>query len=155
MNKHMKEHSRGLNIKTTRLATLTAIFRSKKHLPPRVADDTPMPAMDVDNTVHTPERDIQMDDLEAISHGLTSLYDNDDDDDDDDEIDGGCDGNTNGRRSEDEAPAMDSDSEDEFESDEEMDDRGVGCGTNQKMLDFEIKAAEAGSVLCFIWSLEQ
>ena len=135
----MKEHSQLLNIKTTRLASLTAVFRSKKR-PPPVADDTPMPAMNVDDIAHTPERDVQMDDLEAISHGLTSL-------DNDDEMDEGSGDDTDGRRSEDEAPVVDSDSEDEFEIDEEDEDGGVGCGANQKMLDFELKAAEAGSVL--------
>ena len=137
----MKKHSQGLNIKTTRLASLTAIFRPKKQ-PPPVANGAPMPAMDMDDTQHTPERDTQMDDLEAISHGLLSLYD-------DNEIDEDWDGNANGCRSEDEVPVVDSDSEDEFESDEECGGGGVGCGMSQRTLDFELKAAEAGSVLCF------
>ena len=139
MNKHMKEHSQLLNIKTTRLASLTAVFCSKKR-PPPVADDTPMPAMDVDDIAHTPERDIQMDDLEAISHGLTSL-------DNDDEMDEGSGDDADGCRSEDEVLVVDLDSEDKFEIDEEGEDGGVGCGANQKTLDFELKAAEAGSVL--------
>ena len=37
MNKHMKEHSRRLNIKTTRLASMTAVFHSRKRGPPAAA----------------------------------------------------------------------------------------------------------------------
>ena len=131
MNKHMKAHSQRLNIKTTRLASLTAIFRRKKKVP-RVAEVVPsVPGMRADspnNRVHN-----------TTPHELTFLHD-------DDEMDVDGNGGSECRsENENEGPLVDLDSEDEFESDEEGVDGGDGCGPGQGMLDFELKAAEAGA----------
>ena len=133
MNKHMKQHSQRLNIKTTRLASLTAIFHRKKKVP-RGAEPTPSTSrMNVDS----PEEDNRMDDI--TPHESTLLLNGNETDIDDDE--GGEDGSEN------EGPPVDSDSEDEFESDEEAVGGGGGCQPGHGILDFELKAAETGGIL--------
>ena len=82
MNKHMKLHARRLNIKTTELANMTAVFRLKKRTPPAAADSPDPPAMDVDEEGCLPEPDIQVGDLEAISEEPTLQSDSDETDDD-------------------------------------------------------------------------
>ena len=140
MNKHARQHSQKLNIKTTQLASLTAVFRRKKRVP-RAVEETPTSAMDVDDTVHPPEHDGQAGCLETITQEPTFLSDDNETDND-----GGGDSDRNGGSEE---GFTNSDSEDEFESDEE----GVGCRgdgprVNQGSLEFELRAAEAGNILC-------
>jgi hypothetical protein len=107
MNKHMKEHSRRLNIKTTQLASLTAVFRLKKRKPPIVDDPRP-PAMDVDEEGHPPP-DSQVGGSGITPERPTLQVDGNETDDD-------SGGNTDGTS---EGMLMDLDSTDEFESDEE------------------------------------
>ena len=133
MNKHMKEHSRRLNIKTTKLASLTAIFRSKKRTPP--ATDVPdLSAMDVDEESHPTEN--QEGGPGAAVEGPTLQCDGNETEDS-----GSCDsdGASNGMW-------VDSDSEDEFEDEEGVSDQEDGVGEGQGVLEFELKAAEAGDV---------
>jgi hypothetical protein len=151
MNKHMKQHSQRLNIKTTRLASLTAIFHRKKQVPYKVGE-TPSSTMDVDNTINPPEQDSQAGGLETIPQGPATPYNNgdddsddDDDDDDDDEVDGSRD-HDNGGGGGNGGSLMESDS-DEFESDEEGVSRGDLYRADWGTLDFELKAAEAGESL--------
>ena len=144
MNKHMKEHSHRLNIKTTRLASMTAVFHSKKWAPP-VADKTPTTVMDVDEVAYPPKQDNQVGGPEAIPRESAAFRDNNETDDA-----GSSDsGNRMG------GSFADSDSGDEFESKEEsingMDEAEEGRG----MLEFELGAAEAGSILCCIQRLKQ
>lgn len=145
MNRHLRQHSRRLNIKTTKLASLTAVFHSKKQTPP-AADDTRLSAMDVDDG-HLPEQDSQVGASEAIVQEPTSQ--------------GGCsetDDDNDGRSDDDsgiEGLLVDSDSEGEFESDEDesnSDEEGAdrqrdGSRAGQGILEFELRAAEAGNVL--------
>jgi hypothetical protein len=129
MNRHLKQHSQRLNIKTTHLASLTAIFRPKKQPKPPTANRSHPPTADMNQDDHlagpggsevTPEvstsqpGDIRSDD------GTGS---------DGDEMSEGAFG--------------DPDS-DEFESDEE----DLGCETTEGRvpLDFELNAAKAGNV---------
>jgi len=138
MNKHMKTHSQRLNIKTTQLASLTAVFHSKKRRTP-TADNSHLSAMDVDEEGHLPELDTQIGGLEAISEG-PALQSDGSEIDDGDSSDGGC---------TDEGLLVDSDSEDEFESDgENAGGHGDGVGKGRGPLEFELRAAEAGSFLC-------
>lgn len=131
----MKEHSQRLNIKTTWLASLTAVFCPKKRAPP-VVDEAPETAMDVDNLVPHPEQDSQVGGFEAIPQEPASSSD----DDETDDAGSGSDGVTEGS-------LRDSDSENEFESDkEDGDDERDGDEGGQGIFDFELKAAEAGDV---------
>ena len=144
MNKHLKEHSQRLNIKTTQLASLTAVFHSKKQRRPAV-DNPYLSAMDIDKEGPLPEPNSQVGGLEAIpgeptTQGDGSKTDNDNDSDD-----------NNGSNSDGASEELltDLDSGDEFESDEE-DISGCrdGTGKGQGLLEFELRAAEAGSVPC-------
>jgi hypothetical protein len=65
MNKHTKAHSQQLNIKTTQLASLTAVFHSKKR-PPPAEGSAPTPGMGMDEAAHPPEQDSQMDADEVV-----------------------------------------------------------------------------------------
>ena len=134
MNKHMKKHSQRLNIKTTQLASLTAIFHSKKRRPP-AADDPHLSAMDVDKEGSLPRPDSQIGGSEAIPKELTTQFDGSETDNSD-----GSDGDGTNR-----GLLVDSDSGDEFESDE---DSEVEAGIDRGPLEFELRAVEAGSVLC-------
>jgi hypothetical protein len=107
MNKHMKEHSRQLNIKTTQLASLTAVFCLKKRKPP-VADDPRPLEMDVDEEGHPPP-DSQVGGSGITPERPTPQVDGNETDDD-------SGSNTDGMS---EGMLMDLDSTDEFESDEE------------------------------------
>ena len=127
----MKEHSQRFNIKTTRLASLTAIFHQKKRIPHTGEAIPTTSRMDVD----PPEQENHE---ETALHEPTLLRD------DNEAEEGSDDGGDGG--SEDEGPRVDSDSEDEFESDEEGPGGGDGCGWERGILDFELEAAEAGSV---------
>lgn len=140
MNKHMKQHSQRLNIKTMRLASLTAIFRRKKPAP-RAAEVTPISRTSVDDVAQS--QDIEMGDLEVIPHETASAYDGDETDDSSDK--------EHNDRNGDEEPMVVSDSEDEFESErEDVDPVGNECGADRGILEFELKAAEAGKVPCCI-----
>jgi hypothetical protein len=136
----MKNHSQRLNIKTTRLASLTAVFHSKNQRPP-AADTSRLPAMDIDGEGYPPEPDTQVGGSEAIPEGPTSRSDGS-------EIDDGDDGDDSDGDGTDEGLLVDSDSGDEFESDDEnIGSHGDGVGSGRGPLEFELRAAEAGSVL--------
>jgi hypothetical protein len=144
MNKHMKKHSQRLNIKTTRLVSLTAVFHSKNQRPPTV-DASRLPAMDLDGEGYPPEPDTQVGGSEAIPEGPTSQSDSSETNDGDDGDDGDGDGDGGGT---DEGLLVDLDSGDEFESDDEnISSHGDGVGNGRGPLEFELRAAEAGSVL--------
>ena len=96
--------------------------------------------MDVDDMVDPPKQDIRMGGLETTPRETVFPYDGNNTDDGSDK--GGDD------RSGNEGPVMDSDSEDEFESDEEGVDVRGEREADQRVLDFELKAAEAGNVPC-------
>ena len=126
-----------LNIKTTRLASLTAVFRPKKKVPPCTAEGPSAPTIDVgmDDAVDPPEQDSHADGPEPIPP------------DDGNRTETDYDSNSDGDgRSGDESSMVDSDSEDEFESDDEGVNEENGCRASRGTLDFELKAAEAGSV---------
>ena len=140
----MKKHSQQLNIKTTQLASWTAVFHSKKQRP--AAEVSHLSAMDVDK----PEPDAQVGGLEAIPEGPTLQFDGGETDDDDDSDNGDGDGTGEGL-------LVDSDSEDEFESDDDENIGGHGgqAENGRRLLDFELRAAEAGSVLHRRWHLDE
>ena len=94
--------------------------------------------MDVDK----PEPDAQVGGSEAIPEGPTLQFDGGETDDDDDSDNGDGDGTGEGL-------LVDSDSEDEFESDDDENIGGHGgqAENGRRLLDFELRAAEAGSVL--------
>ena len=134
MNKHLKLHSQRLNIKTTQLASLTAVFHPKKR-PLHGADGSHLPAMDANNNA---ELDGQTDGSGVVPEGPTLEYDDHETDDGGDNSDGVSKGMLVG-----------SDSEDEFESDGE----GVavqedGAEKGRRVLDFELDAARSGNALC-------
>ena len=114
MNKHMKQHSRQLNIKIMQLTSLTAVFHQKKRVP-HTGEETHISTMDVDDPMHPPEQGSQAGGLGTIPHEPTSLYDGDETDDGYDTDYGGDDNGGSGNG----GIFVDSDSEDEFESDEE------------------------------------
>lgn len=134
----MKKHSQRLNIKTTRLASLTAVFHSKRRRPP-ATDNPHLSAMDVDEEGPLQaEPGGQVDGLETIPEESATQPDSS-------ETDNNNGGNSDGTS---EGLLMDSDSGDEFESDEE---NIGGCRDGAEKgqgLEFELRAAEAGSVLC-------
>jgi len=104
--------------------------------------------MDVDEEGCLPEPDIQVGDSEAISEEPTLQSDSDETDDD------AGDGSDSDGTSE--GSLMDSDSGDEFESDEEgVGDQEDGVWNHRGPLEFELRAAEAGSVLCRAWDLDE
>ena len=130
----MKEHSQRLNIKTTQLASLTAVFRRRKRAP-SVAHKAPRTAMDVGEVVLLPEHDSQVGDLEAIPREPAALSGGDETDDA---------GSSSGM----EGSLEDLDSENEFESDEEdVAGKRDGARGGRGVFDFELRAAEAGNVL--------
>ena len=127
----MKQHSRRLNIKTTKLASLTAIFRSKKK-PPTESDGALLPAMDIDGEEHPPSN--QGGDPEATPEGPIQQRNGSETAESGNESDGASEG-----------MLADSDSDDEFESDTEgVDGRGDAVAT--RSLEFEVRAAIAGNV---------
>ena len=135
MNKHMKTHSQRLNIKMTQLASLTAVFHSKKQRPP-VADNPHLSMMDIDEEGSDPGH--QAGGSEAIPTRPASRFDGN-------ETNDGDSGDDDNALSE--GPLADSDSGDEFESDDEnLGDRRNGAEKGQGPLEFELRAAEAGSV---------
>lgn len=137
MNKHMRGHSKRLNIKTTHLASLTAVFHSKKQprpptesrcRPPTTGtnQDSNLAASgsQVDNLDVTPE--VQMSQLGDVSQLGTDDHDGSGSD----EMDEG---------------ALEDFGSDEFESSDEED---PGCETRdgRGLLEFELNAAKAGNV---------
>jgi len=131
MNKHTRRHSQQFNIKTTRLASLTAIFRRKKQAP-RATEVAPTTAiMDVD----PPEQGDRMGDINPRETTFLN-----DDNGTDSDSDNGSDGTRENEL------VAESDSEDEFESDDECVDEEDGHRSSHRILDFELKAAEAGSI---------
>jgi hypothetical protein len=137
MNKHMKKHSQRLNIKTTQLASLTAVFRSKKRSPP-VIDDPSLSAMEVDEDQSLPEPDGQAGDSGVIPEGPALQFAGNETDD----------GESDGSNDTNEGPLIDSDSGDEFESDwEDVDEsQGDRPQNHRGPLEFELRAAEAGNI---------
>ena len=132
----MKKHSQRLNIKTTQLASLTAIFHSKNQRPPATGASH-LPAMDADEAGYLPGPDTRIGGSEAIPEEPASQFDGSETNDGDD-----SDGNGT-----DEGLLASSDSEDEFESDDEnIGSHGDGAGNGRGPLEFELRAAEAGSV---------
>ena len=100
--------------------------------------------MNVDDPTHPPEQGSQAGGVGTIPHEPTSPYDGDETDDGYDTDYGGDDNRGGGNG----GIFVDSDSEDEFESDEE----DVGgqrdmLRVGQRSLEFELRAAEAGNVL--------
>ena len=91
--------------------------------------------MDVDKEGSLPRPDSQIGGSEAIPKELTTQFDGSETDNSD-----GSDGDGTNR-----GLLVDSDSGDEFESDE---DSKVEAGTDRGPLEFELRAVEAGSVLC-------
>ena len=144
MNKHMKEHSRHLNIKTTWLASMTAVFHSRKQGPP-AADKAPATEMDVDEVVLPPEPDSQVCGSEAITQEPAAPHDGNETDET-----GGSDSDNRM-----EGSLVDSDSGDEFESEEESVDGIDEAKEDRGTLEFELRAAEAGSVLHCTQRLEE
>lgn len=134
----MKKHSQRLNIKTTQLASLTAVFHSKKPRPP-AAGDSHLSAMDVDEEGRLPEPGNQVGGSNAIPEESASQL-NGSETDDGDSSDSDC---------MNDGLLVDSDTEDEFESDDEnvVGDHRGGVGMGRGPLEFELRAAEAGSVL--------
>ena len=102
--------------------------------------------MDVDE----PEPDAQVGGSEAIPEGPTLQFDSGETDDDDNSDNGDGDGTGEGL-------LVDSDSEDEFESDDDENIGGHGgqAENGRGLLDFELRAAEAGSVLHRRWHLDE
>lgn len=137
----MKRHSQQLNIKTTRLASLTAVFRQKRQ-PPPAAGEVTLSAMDVDEEGFHPGEGSQSGTApqESTLPRPNGEIDNDTGSGDDN-------GSDNGNESEGGGSWVDSDSEDEFESDEEgPGGQRAGSRAHQKVLEFELRAAEAGNV---------
>jgi hypothetical protein len=134
MNKHMREHSRRLSIKTTRLASLTAIFRSKKQQKSPATGHSHPPTTDAVEANDHDGPDGLVGSLEVVPEEQTLQLDDSGADDND-----GSDGNGGN-----EGTLMDFNS-DEFESDEES----VGCDVTEEgrgLLEFEMRAADAGNV---------
>ena len=141
MNKHMKRHSQQLNIKTTRLASLTSVFRPKKQQLP-TTDRTSSPAMDVHEEGCLPEQGSQVGSSETAPHEPTLRHDESGTEDDN-----GSNGNDGSDNDGSEGLWVDSDSEDEFESDEESSSgQAAGSGVHQRILEFDLRAAEAGDI---------
>ena len=134
MNKHMKHHAQRLNIKTTHLASLTAVFHSKKRPQPPITGHSHPPVVGTDegDRLDGPDSRVGGSVPEELALQLNGSGTDDDGRNDSDETSKGVLG--------------DSDS-DEFESDGE----GVSCGgteKGQRLLDFELRAAGAGNVHC-------
>ena len=139
----MKEHSQRVNIKTTRLASLTAVFRPKKQTRPTM-DRVPTALMDMDGVACPPseDQDIQVVDSETQELALAS--------DGDETDDTGSDGDERVEES-----YTYSDSEDDFESDEGGVDEMDGVEVDRGTLEFELRAAEAGNVSHCVQRLER
>jgi hypothetical protein len=135
----MREHSQRLNIKTTHLASLTAVFRSKKQAP-TVVNENSVTTTDVDNAEPPHEQHDRVGGSEDIPTESAVSSETDD---------VGVDGSDWM-----EGSFVDSDSGDEFESDEESadeerDDGMGGVEVDRGTLEFELKAAEAGNAFYY------
>ena len=134
MNKHMREHSRRLSIKTTRLASLTAVFCLKRQPRLPTTGRSHPPTTEANEADDCKRPDSPVGGSEVIPEEQT-LQPNDSGADDSNGSDGG---EVN------EEMFLDLDS-DEFKSDEE----DIGCdatGDGRGLLEFELRAAEAGKV---------
>lgn len=149
MNAHLRAHSKQLNIKTAQLASRTAVFRRKGPSPQGTTvkpvsvspmgndtmDDNPAPAMDIDSPVPRSDPQDLVDSVETLERRTAMLAE---DLDVWDDTDSGSDNE--------QGSAMGGDSDDEFESEEEGDNQGASDGrTSGRTLEFELRAAEAGS----------
>ena len=145
MKRHVKEHSQRVNIKTTRLASLTAVFRPKKRAFPTTGT-VPTTSVDIDGMVCPPGegQDTQVEDLEVTAQESPLPSDGDETD------NNGSDGD---RRAEESYTY--SDSEDDFESDEGGVDEMDGVEIDRGILEFELRAAEAGNVSYYAQGLER
>ena len=113
MNKHMQEHSQRLSIKTTRLASLTAVFRLKGQLRLTTTGRSHPPTMEADEAGNCNRPDSPVGGSEVIPEEQTLQPD-----------DSGADDSNGSDGSEaNEGMFLDSDL-DEFESNEE----GISCG---------------------------
>ena len=136
MNKRMRDHSRRLSIKTTRLASLTAVFRSKRQPRPPTTGCSHPPTTEADAA---DDRDIADSTVggSEVDLGEQTLQPDDS---------GADDSNGSDGSEVNEGVLMDSDS-DEFESDEEGIGRNV-TGEGRGLLEFKLQAAEAGKICC-------
>ena len=145
MKRHVKEHSHRVNIKTTRLASLTAIFRPKKRAYP-TTDKAPATSMDTDGMTYPPNEapDVQVEDPEVIARESALLSDGDEmgdaSSDDDERVEG---------------LYTYSDSEDDFESNDGDVDETDEVEVDRGILEFESRAAEAGNVSHHVQGLER
>ena len=132
MNRHMRQHSQRLNIKTTHLASLTAVFCSKKKPGLPATNHSHPPATDTDLDNHLTEPSDQVNGPRVIPEVPIPQLDDgatdDSDESDSDEMSEGM--------------LVDSDS-DEFESDEDVDHK---MGEGRGPLEFELRASSAGNV---------
>ena len=129
MNKHMKKHAQRLNIKTTHLASLTAVFHPKKQLRPSTTN-----AMDTsqDNCLAGPSG--QADGTGVVPEVPAPQFNYCGTDDSDESDDSGLGAN---------GTLPDSDS-DEFESNEDPGQCKAGEGRGP--LEFELRTAKAGDI---------
>ena len=129
MNRHMKQHAQQLNIKTTHLASLTAIFHPKKRPKPPTTNDSYPPTTDMSRDDHLAGPGGSEVTSEVPTSQLSDIR-----------TDDGSRSNSDGMS---EGVVGDSDS-DEFESDEE----DVVCEAREGRgpLEFELRAAKAGNV---------
>ena len=129
MNRHLKQHSQHLNIKTTHLASLTAIFHPKKQPKRPTANRSHPPTADTNQDNHLAGAGGSEVTPEVSTSQPGDIRSDDGTGSDGDEMSEGAFG--------------DSDL-DEFESDEE----DLSCKTmeGQVPLDFELNASKAGNV---------
>ena len=136
MRRHLRQHAQQLNIKTTHLASLTAVFHPKKRPRRPAMNRSHLPVMDVDEDNNLAGPGGQADDSEVVPEASTSrLRDSGTDD-------------SNNSNSDEASEGMMEDLED-LDSDEFQSDDDVGrceTGEGRGMLDFELGAARAGNV---------
>ena len=133
MNRHMRGHAKQLNIKTTHLASLTAVFHSRKQPRPPTTSSPHPPATDTEqgNNPAGPSGQDNSSEVppEVLMSRLGDAGADDSDRIDSDEMS--------------EGGLEDFDSE-EFESSDE--DLGCEMRDHQVPLEFELRAAKAGNV---------
>lgn len=133
MNRHMKQHSQRLNIKTTHLASLTAVFHSKKKPRPPTTNHSRPPVTDTGPGDHLAGPSGQVNGPGIIPEVPIPQPEDDGRTDESDESD-------SDQMSEGMLVDLDSD---EFESDEDV---GREMGEGRGPLEFELRASNAGNV---------
>ena len=134
MNRHMRGHAKWLNIKTTHLASLTAVFHSKKRSKPPAASHSHPLVTDTNRDNSLTKSSGQVTDLEDCPVPMSQLSNAGVDD-------------HNGSDSDEMSDWMLEDfNSDEFKS---SDEEGLSCKMRgaQVPLGFELSAAKAGNVL--------